>query len=72
MEADSRLNNNAMKGEGTVGSTKMTAATRTHVHIHTVTAIYMISFPKAIYTIQSDGEMCLSIYNRMHVRVQVF
>lgn len=46
MEADSRLNNNAMKGEGTVGSTKMTAATRTHVHIQTVTGNIYDKFPQ--------------------------
>lgn len=37
MEADSRLNNDAMKGEGTVRFTQMTAVRRMYVHIHTVT-----------------------------------
>lgn len=37
MEADSRLNNDAMKGEGTVRFIQMTAVRRMYVHIHTVT-----------------------------------
>lgn len=37
MEADSRLNNDAMKGEGTVRFIQMTAVRRMYVHTHTVT-----------------------------------
>lgn len=33
MEAESRLNNDAMKGEGTVRFTQMTPVTCMHVHI---------------------------------------
>lgn len=73
MEADSRLNNDAMKGEGTVRFIQMTAVRRMYMCTYTLSqAVYSISSTNTIYTVQSDSKTDLSIEMiRMHERVQV-